>query len=54
MMFIHEIVFQVLGTITGPRNIGHSDLNLFLGQTADNTDSYSESVMYIHQIVFKI
>ena len=41
-------------TITGPWNIGHSDLHLFWGQTASHTDSYPESMMYIHQIVFKI
>ena len=30
MMFIHQIVFKVLGKITGPWNIGHNDLHLCL------------------------
>ena len=53
-MFTHQIVFKIKDKITGPWNIGHSDLHQFLGQTSGHTDSYSQSMTYIHQIVFKI
>ena len=54
MTSLHEIVLKIKGSITGPWNIGHSDLHLFWGQTSGCSDSYYESMMYIHQIVFKI
>ena len=40
--------------ITGPWNIGHCDLNLFWGQKSYYTDSFSKSMTFIHQILFKI
>ena len=40
--------------ITGPWNIGHCDLNLFWDQRSYYTDSFSKSMTFIHQILFKI
>ena len=31
MIFLYQIVFEVYGIITGPRNIGHTDLHIFRG-----------------------
>ena len=49
-MFIYWIVFKIQGKITGPWNIGHSDLYLFWGQTSGHTDSQS----HIRMLVFEI
>ena len=49
MMFIHQIVFKIQCKITRPWNIGHSDIQLFWGQTLEHTDSYSQSMMFMHQ-----
>ena len=38
---------------SGQWNIGHSDLHLFWSQTSGHTDSYFQSMMFIHHIVFK-
>ena len=40
--------------ITGPWNKGHCDLNLFWGQRSFYTDSFSKSMTFVHQILFKI
>ena len=40
--------------ITGPWNIGHCDRILFWGQRSYYTDSFSKSMTFIHQILFKI
>ena len=53
MMFIQQIVFKIQCKITRPWNIGHSDLQLFWGQTLGHTDSYSQSILFMHQRVFK-
>ena len=29
MIFLYQIVFELQGIITGPRNIGHIDLHIF-------------------------
>ena len=45
---------QDRGEITEPWNIGHSDLLLFWSQTSGHTERLSQTVMFIHQIIFKI
>ena len=38
MKFLCQIVFQLLGKITEPRNIGHIDLDLFLCQSSGHME----------------
>ena len=38
MKFFHQTVFQLLGKITEPWNIGHTDLDLFLCQSSGHTE----------------
>ena len=47
----HQIVFKIYGKITEPWNIGHSDLNLFWGQTSGHTLTHNPKVWspYIKQ-----
>ena len=51
-----KIVFRVSNKrrqITGPWYTGHCDLNLFWGQRSYYTDSFSKSMTFIHQLLFK-
>ena len=38
MKFLHQIVFQLLGKITEPWNLGHIDLDLFLCQLSGHME----------------
>ena len=39
MMFIHQTVFKMKGKLSGPRKIGHSDIQIFGGHMSGHTDS---------------
>ena len=45
---------KIKGEITGLWNIGHCDLNLCWSQRSYYTDSFSKSMAFIDQILFKI
>ena len=49
-----SIALTVQGKINGPWNIGHSNPLLFWGQASGYTDTVSQAIMFIHQIIFKI
>ena len=54
IMFVHQIILQILSKITRPWNIGHVDLYLLWGQNLGHTVSLSENMTLMHQIVLKI
>ena len=53
-MLIHQIVFKIIGKITEPWNIGHSDPLLFEVKHQVSLTHYPKVLFFIHQIVFKI
>ena len=45
---------QDISKITEVKNVGHVDLHMFWAQRFSHNDSLSKSIIFIHQIVFKI
>ena len=53
MMFIHHIPYKISVKSTSPWNKDHCDLHLCGCERSGHTDSMSQSMMFIHQIVLR-